>query len=142
MKTDFQNKADFSQVIKFIFNSEKQKSRLDLKSLKYPSKWLQFLFAMAAVCLMTSASKFLQSYFKYRIRTLRIFWILNLSKFANLLYWSCFIYFSQKFFCTMGHRNFCTEALLQKFLYPIVQKISEKSRWNKLWRFLLFVDFF
>ena len=41
---------------------------------------------------------------------------------------SCFIYFSQKFFCTMGHRNFCTEALLQKFLYPIVQKISVKSR--------------
>ena len=32
----------------------------------------------------------------------------------------------------MGHRNFCTEALLQKFLYPIVQKISVKSRWNKL----------
>ena len=26
-----------------------------------------------------------------------------------------FIYFSQKFFCTMGHRNFCTEAFLQKF---------------------------
>ena len=38
LKTDFQNKADFSPVIKFIFNSEKQKSRLDLKSLKYPSK--------------------------------------------------------------------------------------------------------
>ena len=32
----------------------------------------------------------------------------------------------------MWHRNFCTEALLQKFLYPIVQKISVKSRWNKL----------
>ena len=45
-----------------------------------------------------------------------------------------FIYFSQKFFCTMGHRNFCTEALLQKFLYPIVQKISVKSRWiNLMW---------
>ena len=24
---------------------------------------------------------------------------------------SCFIYFSQKYFCAMGHRNFCTEAL-------------------------------
>ena len=23
---------------------------------------------------------------------------------------ACFIYFSQKFFCTMGHRNFCTES--------------------------------
>ena len=33
--------------------------------------------------------------------------------------WACFIYFSQKFFCTIGHRNFCTEALLQKFLHPI-----------------------
>ena len=32
----------------------------------------------------------------------------------------------------MGHRNFCTEALLQKFLYPIVQKISVKSRWINL----------
>ena len=49
---------------------------------------------------------------------------------------ACFIYFSQKFFCTMEHRNFCTEALLQKFLYPIVQKISVKSRWNKLISFI------
>ena len=32
-----------------------------------------------------------------------------------------FIYFSQKFFCTMGHRNICTKALLKKFLCPIVQ---------------------
>ena len=30
-----------------------------------------------------------------------------------------FIYFSQNFFCTMGHRNFCTEALLQKFLWKV-----------------------
>ena len=45
---------------------------------------------------------------------------------------ACFIYFSQKFFCTEGHRNFCTVALLQKFLYLSVQKISVKSRWNKL----------
>ena len=39
-----------------------------------------------------------------------------LSQFFLIL--ACFIYFSQKFFCTMGHRNFCTVALLQKFLSP------------------------
>ena len=32
----------------------------------------------------------------------------------------------------MGHKNFCTEALLQKFLYSIVKKISVKSRWINL----------
>ena len=32
----------------------------------------------------------------------------------------------------LGHRNFCTEAFLQKFLYSIVQKISVKSRWINL----------
>ena len=35
-------------------------------------------------------------------------------------------------FCTECHRNFCSEALLQKFLFPSVQKISVKSRRNKL----------
>ena len=55
----------------------------------------------------------------------------KLSLFVYLLI-GWFIYFSQKFFCTIGHRNFCTEALLQKFLYPIVQKISVKSRWINL----------
>ena len=35
-------------------------------------------------------------------------------------------------FCTKGHRNFCTEAFLHKCLYPSVQKISVKNRWNKL----------
>ena len=34
-------------------------------------------------------------------------------------------------FCTEGHRNFCTEVVLQKFLWPSVQKISVKRRWNK-----------
>ena len=43
-----------------------------------------------------------------------------------------FIYFSQKFFCTVGHRNFYTEALLQKLLYPVVQKISVKCWWINL----------
>ena len=35
-------------------------------------------------------------------------------------------------FCAKGYWNFCNEASLQKFLYPSIQKISVKSRWNKL----------
>ena len=45
---------------------------------------------------------------------------------------ACFICFSQKFFCTAGHIDFCNETSEQKFLYRSVQKISVKSRWNKL----------
>ena len=40
--------------------------------------------------------------------------------------------FSQKFSCTAGHIDFCNETSEQKFLYRSVQKISVKSRWNKL----------
>ena len=50
----------------------------------------------------------------------------------NRFYNSLFHLLFTEIFCTKGHINFCTEALLQKFLYPIVQKISVKSRWNKL----------
>ena len=123
MKTDFQNKADFSPVIKFIFNSEKQKSRLNLKSLNYPSKWLQFLFAMVDVCLMTSASKFLQSHYVQNLYFKDFFVKFGI---LNLTLW---IYFYEGFFC-LTNLKYLNNSLLtcwwhQKNEFKVLQKRPE-----------------
>ena len=84
---------------------------------------ISFFWSLFSLILISVAS--------FHFAQFKIVWTFGLNQnFSVSQGW--FIYFSQKFFCTMGHRNFWAEALLQKFLYPIVQKISVKSRWINL----------
>ena len=115
----------------FMSNSmigwEKRYREIKQKNVRKCQMWLMTVMTTKLHCFVHHGDKNKGGSCLMRISLLRFFkksinlpYAYVVHTYANFVSLGWFIYFSQKFFCTMGHRNFCTEALLQKFLYPIV----------------------